>query len=1238
MFSRRVFRFALLAALFALTLTAQTGSGRVQGTVKDSSGASIPGATVTLNHTATARQYTTTTNSVGLFLFPPVQPGNYEITVQSQGMETWKGTFLLEVGQTAEISPTLKVGAVTTQVTVAGEVAPLVPTSDPTISRTLEQARMNDLPSDGRSIANLVMLETPTFFGGQDGNINPIDAGMRDAVELYQDGAVIKNRDVGDWSGRLMGEDSVQEIRVESTLSSAQFERPGSVILSTKSGTNSIHGSLFETLRDSSVGVARKRTDVWTKAPHYVRNEPGGSVGGPVWIPKLYNGKNKTFFFTSFEQQRIAQSSTNTSAVATDAMRQGNFSNFTDTLGRYTQLYDPLSTGPAPNYVRTPFAGNIIPQTRESPNAKYLYSIMPEPFYTNINPYTGSNYYGVGPNFQHDWMSTSRIDHRIGDRDQIFGRVSRNVDNYIYLNGLPTLTPYTNSANMVLNYYGDTSIAGEWNHSFSPTFLSQMQVSWSREYKFTGSPSSPDTGNLADYLGMPNIGGSPLTAYQTSGVSYGSYSVQQARQNTTNIYLFTENLTKMVGKHQLQFGGQVHWELLNVWIDQPTCTISYDSQPTALLDPSSVASKTYTATNFTGNATASFFMGYVGTFKQTTKRPAWDLQDKMFSGYFQDNWKATPRLTLNLGLRYENMPPESIDGNYTVGYDQTHDKMIIGRSLADMETNGYATPTVVSQLQAVGAQFETADQAGLPAGQVYGNPWLFAPRAGFAYRVGDNVKPLMLRGGLGLYDAQSALRTWDNLTGSGIPYGYPLQYSVNNTALVGAVPGVDGYANLELRQAPTYIAGVNTRNVLSNPAFVSITPGCCALQFDDPNQHPTRDTEWNFSIGREILAGTVVTASVVGTHAWNIPQNVNINGAPGDYVWYTNTGGQPLVTGTYSGTFRNALDTTTYGSITEYMTRAYSNANLWTLEAERRYAHGYGFQLAYVMSNAFTESTLVGNGGGTGVGPVSTYLTGTVPTDFDARNRFLNYVRDTAIPKHQVRWNWVMDLPFGRGHLLASHAGKILNGVIGGWQIAGTGNYQSRWWSPSTSNYGYVGPVQVYGKQYFVHDCTNQAKCVPEYLYSNGYISPPLINRTDASGNCNGICGIPSSYTPESLPLITYGQTALPAHAPSNTVLSTYWETNNVWIPLTNGTVVRTGYGVTTPIMNHVNFVGPWSFTLNASAFKVFNITEAAKLRFNADFFNVLNNPGLGLSQTYLNAASNSNGARFLQLTLRLTW
>jgi Carboxypeptidase regulatory-like domain len=1233
----RVNRFALLIALSAFLLPAQTGSGTVQGVVRDATSAVIGGANVSIVNTATGIKTSTTSNDVGFFTFPPTVTGSYQIKAEAPGMQAWEGTFLLQVGQTAEISPVLGVGSVSTAVTVEGEVAPLVTTTDATISENLERARIEQLPSDGRSIANLVMMATPGFNGGQDGNINPINMGLRDGVELYQDGAIVKNRDTGDWAGRMPGVDSVQELRVETSGSSAQFDRPGSVILSTKSGTNEVHGSVFETARNSAIGVARQRQATFTKAPFYNRHEYGGSLGGPVKIPKIYDGKNRTFFFTTYEGLRLESQSTFNTTMQTDAMRQGDYSGLINALGQETIIYDPMSTGAAPNYVRTPFPGNIIPTNRESPDAKYLLSILPQPTLPNVNPMLASNWYGVVPSTTTDFMLTERVDQRISDRDQLFGRVSVGHDrtSSVSAGGSTQVPPLSGPLNYVSGQYHDVSGVASWTHMISPAFVSAARVSYSQEYKFTGSPYDSSIGNVSQYLGVPDLGNDPNNSYSTTGMGFGaSFSTQQVRYNTTRILFGNEDLTRMVGRHQLVFGGQVHLEFNDALTDHNGTGITYDNLATALFNPASGSS--YSAQPLTGFSGADFFMGYASTFKDTVKRPQWNLRDKEFAGYFQDNWRATSRLTLNFGLRYQDMPAQSIAGNYNVGFDLNSGAMVLGRSLSDMYAANMTTPTIVNGLQAIGAKFETAQQAGLPPDLIYGNPWVFAPRVGFAYRTSDSVKPLVLRGGWGIYDSQAALRTWDNLTGSGIPYGYPVQYSVNNQALVG-VSGIDGLPNYELRSAPQFVVGSNTTNVLSNPAFVSITPGCCALQFFDPHEPPTRDMQWNFSLSKETLPGIVAKAGYLATHGWNLPQNVNFNAAPSNYVWYETTG-QPLVTGTYASTGENPYNTTTYGSMTEYMKQGVSNAEGFSLEVERRYSHGVAWQFMYVMTNAFTESTLVGNGGGTSVAPAADFLPGAVPTDFNARNRFLNYQRDTAIPHNQLKWNWVVDLPIGRDHLLASHIGKRLNNIIGGWQLAGFGTYQSRYFQLPTTNYGPTTQVQTYGKKYKIEDCSS-GTCLPGYLYWNGYISPPLINRTNAAGQCTGICGIPANYSPSNLPLIPYGATTAP-NAPAGTNMTGYWETQTVWLPLKNGSVVQSTMNTGLPYWMNQYVAAPWDFNLSASLFKVFSLTERLRLRFNADFFQVLNNPGIPTpgSNGIMYTNTSANSPRDLQLTLRLTW
>jgi hypothetical protein len=1235
MLSQRVLLIGAAIIMSGRVLSAQTGMGTVQGVVRDASSGVIVDAKVTIVHTATMGNYLTTTNEVGFFHFPPTQFGSYKITVSATGMQTWEGEFLLPVGQTVDIRPVLNVGATAAQVTIAGDAAPLVATSDAVISTNLERARIEQLPLNGRSIATLVLMSTPGLSSGQDGGVNPIVNGLRDSVEMYQDGAVIKSRDTGDFSGRLPGLDSVQETRVETSLSSAKYNRPASITLSTRSGTNKVHGNLFETARNSAIGVARRRQDYYTKAPHYVRNEFGGSVGGPVFLPKLYNGKNRTFFFTSLEFLRSVSAATMSTNLVTMAMRQGDFSGLIDSLGRTQVIYDPWTTGPAPTWQRMPFPNNQIPVNRESPIAKYLFGVTPAPT-NNANPLLQSNYFGLALTVTHDYMSTSRIDHRLGDRDQLFGRVTVAKHVQTYPRAVPTTD---NTTSMVYDFYFDQNAAGSWIHTFSPTFVSETLVTFSREHKFVGAVDVPGIPNLAQFLGMPNpLNNNP--PFAATGGNFGmEYAPQPARLSFTDIFVIDENLTRTHGRHEIQFGGRFHQEYLHAITDQSTDNVSFNTNATGLFDPSSGSA--YSAVPQTGYGTASMFLGAASSYSQGATQPGFYLRDPEYSAYVQDNWKVTSKLTLNLGLRYQNLPGMTTVGNLATTFDKKTDSIVLGRPLQDMYDHKILSPVAIASYQAIGMKFETPAQAGIPASLVNRTNWNFQPRIGFAYRIGQTQRPLVLRGGYGIYNSQIAMRLWSSLSfeGGSAPYSYGISNSLDNQALAGVIPGLDGLPNYSLRSVPLYVAGNNIQHILDDPKLVLITPGSRQITYKDPDQSPSMAQEWNLSLGREILPNIVATASYVGTHANHLPQRDNINATPNDFVWYTTTGlAKP--TGTFASTAIRPYDKTTYGNITATMKTGYSNANSLQLQMQRRFSHGYGFQFYYVLTNAFTNSTLVANGGGPTIVPTSSYLPGAVPQDFDQLNRSLYYTRDAMVPRSQLRWNWVVELPFGRGKPLGRNAGRLLNALIGAWQIAGAGSYNSTYWSLPTNNWGPIGKVEKYGTKYPIQDCTS-GTCIPGYLYWNGYISPPLINRTNAAGNCTGVCGVPSNYTPATVPLIPYGTTTVPANAPANTNMSTFWDTNTVWVKLKDGSVVRPSYDTNLhPWMNQNAQAGPWRFSLDASAFKSIRVTEAVGLKLNADFFSVLNNPGLILpgGNGILSTQNSANSARTLQLTLRLTW
>jgi hypothetical protein len=312
----------------------------------------------------------------------------------------------------------------------------------------------------------------------------------------------------------------------------------------------------------------------------------------------------------------------------------------------------------------------------------------------------------------------------------------------------------------------------------------------------------------------------------------------------------------------------------------------------------------------------------------------------------------------------------------------------------------------------------------------------------------------------------------------------------------------------------------------------------------------------------------------------------------------------------------------------------WSNFHGISLEAEHRYSKGYAFQLNYTMGNALQAGGQQWNSAAY-VRELNQFLPGAVPSDFDERNRFLNYRRDTDVPKHRVRWNWLMDLPFGKGKALGHNAGRVLDKFIGGWQLAGLGSLRSTYFALPTGIYPTGNPIEIYGYKYPVQDCRS-GECLPGYLWWNGYIPANRINSHDASGKPNGIMGVPSNYKPAAQPLIPW-----PAVPNSNDPMYPYYGTNTVWVPMKSGSLQRVAYSDGLPPWRNQFAPGVRQWGLDASLFKSIPISERVTIRFNADFFNVLNHPGNPnniASTGFLNTVESGWPARELQLTLRLTW
>lgn len=1224
-----------VVSLLAARLFSQTGSGSIQGTVKDPTGAVIPAAEIVLEQTTTSRKYTSESNASGAFAFPSLPPGDYRIAVRSAGLETFRGNVFLQTGQVAVIDAVMKISSTATEVTVSAEgidVTPILNTTQPTLANVVERQRIEQLPLNGRFFQNLIALTTPGIEGGS-GNARVY--GLRTgSMEYTQDGATLNQRNIGQIAARPPGIDTINEFRVETSVSSSRYNRPASTIVSTKSGGNLFHGSLFSTARNNGLGVARRRQDFYDKPPKLIRNEYGASVGGPVWLPKIYNGRNRTFFFTAWEEFHLRSASTISAQMPTMAMREGDYSLLADSAGRPITLYDPWSTGASPRYVRTPFPGNRMPIQRRSPLAAHLYSVTPAPSHPNINPVVSNNWFGPSVNDQDHVTYTTRIDHRVGDKDQIFSRYSygnRILEQKRSFNNTAPITTDRLANFEFLPVYNHSGVFS-WTRIWSPTlFMETVATGSSEDNNYNTNAPGLDE-DVAARLKLPNpFQGKGLPDATSLGFGNFIYQGPRPRKDVTRLISGEQNFTWLKGKHQFEFGWRYRQELLDVLPDQEQNqgSHSFDSQATALFDPASGSGQALSIPR-TGHNSANLFLGVAGQYSATFNRGWYHLRGKEVSGYLQDNWKVSNDLTLNLGVRYEYFSPVRETNNILMGFDVERRAMASPIPVSKMIELGYTSAAIVREYERLGVKFISTKEAGLPDQLINPNFTDFSPRVGFAWKRTTFGHQWVLRGGYGMYRFPAPLRTFNARMRANPPMTANSRLSINNAAQTP-----DGLPNYGLRSAPTVIAGLNSQDVLPANAIAPFARGGFGAAAFNPDQPTTRAEEWNLTLETTAWKDTLLRFGYVGTAGRNVDLWTRLNDAPNNYVWFVSTG-RPIPTGEFAGTARRPLDKTTFGQIETYSRGGYSNFNGMQFELSRRYKAGYSYQFFYVLSNAMGTGNIdTGNSAANAVFNTEIYLPGAVPADFDARNRFLNYRRDTDIPQHRLRWNFLMDLPFGKGKKWLSSSKGFVNALAGGWQVAGFGSWRSRYWELPVANWGSLGSVEVYGTKYPIEDCRS-GQCIPGYLYWNGYISANRINSHDANGKPNGVMGVPADYKPSNTPVWP-----IPANggSPSDPNFVLY-DTNNVNVRLNDNSVQRVGKDEVIHPWRQQFFPAPWVFDMSASLFKTIPITERVTFRLNADFFQVFNNPGLqGPGANGILSLQNSqNDARQLQLTLRLSF
>lgn len=1282
---------ALSLALCASASYAQSGAGSIQGTVTDSTGAILPGALIHVANSATGVASNTKANGAGSYQVPGLFAGTYIMTVTAPGMETYQKTIQLLVGQNAAINFSLTAGSVTQKVVVTSNAVQLVTTNSGTISSTLERTRIEQLPMNGRVITTLIGETTP----GLTGHYGPgtISNGLLEdsSVEYDVDGVPLLNLNFAGPNETTQSQypdpDSIQEVHVVTTDAGAMYATPSTAVISTKSGTNSLHGTLFETMRNNAVGIARNRSNPFNfVAPPLVRNEFGASAGGPIVIPHIYDGRNKSFWFFAYERYSQISTSYEDVRVPSLAMRKGDFSGLINGSGVLQQLYDPDTTAPnaqcpVPNtnpptytnnqYCRQPFQNNQIPIGRLNPTTKMLYDITPLPT-NSANPSLASNFSAKDPSVVIVPTITFRLDHSFNDKNNAFVRYTSNDQTNIALRNYPSNSPATIAADGIpagasgYQSLNDAQFAAAFGftHIFSPTFYSETNIAQQWFYQYVGgggADANPDTNYESQYFKLPNnfgetgfpvICGSCFMPF--GGTQYQYYEDQI-------VFNYDENLTKTVGKHQFQFGGRYRRERLSYLPSRQNDTVAFNGNATGEEDPTT--GKAYGGYGNAGHTEGSFFLGDANDYGVTLEPPQGHGHDMEFDGYFQDNYHVSENLTLNLGLRYTYLPGAWTKGGLATSFDFKNDKFVMTNPTSYYVAHGYTTQAIITNLQKDGVVFETSAQAGYPSTNL-NNKNEFEPRLGFAWQPFGSKHGTVLRGGYGKFIFPTGLRYSWQVMFAGFPYvqGYSQNYDAANQS-------PDGLPNYTLRNPQTIFMGQNDQNVVNSSTTDAILPGF-SISALDPNYPPDVAQEMNLTIEQPLKGNSALRVSWVWTHGSDLDQTYTPNSALSAYTWEMSTGtavptggASTIGTGQYAATALHPYNNVTYGDMNLYTKNGYSNDNALQVNYQRLFHHGVAYQIWYVWQKALTgdggvytpqnylsvrgtapNTTMSLFPGGSAITPGLTTPPSRpagVPSweNWRGLNDFQTYRVNAGNPQQEVAFNGVVDLPFGTGKRFLGNVNRFWNELIGGFQLDGDGSVVSQAFQP-TGNWGPTNPIKVYKHGVPITDCRS-GQCFKGFEWFNGYLAPTVLPAP--LGTCTAKCvvGLPANYVPFVTPINNTPGT--PNYGNNNVqVSSPALLASNKGNPVTVAYSPGQGNAFVKTVIQ-----GPKNYNVDLSLVKVFPIKNQVRLSVKLDAFNAFNvqgfnNPdatsGIELVQPGGVGASSHNTPRQLQLTARLTF
>jgi hypothetical protein len=710
---------------------------------------------VTANAIDTGLTRSAKTGTDGYYTFPALQLGRYTLTAEAPGFQTFSETsIVLHVQEQVRIDIAMRVGRVSEKVVVSG-ATPLVDTVNATTSAVIGNQQVVELPLNGRNFNALAILSPgvnpgvpgATLQNFLAGNIAVWAYGQKDTSNEWNIDGATMNVGFYNWNSFNPSVDAIQEFKLQTGMYSAQFgfESGANVNIALKSGTNRVHGTLFDFLRNNDITA---RNFFTATVPKLVQNQFGGTVGGPIYLPKIYNGKDKTFFFFDYERLQSLAQSLVTAVLPSAAQRNGDLSK-TYTGAAFTGTIVDPTTG-------LPFQGNLIPPGRIPSQVPKLLSFYPLP---NV-PGQTVDYSVLASLSTTTTEYAAKVDHRLSDADTMFVHY---VQDYRYRPGagLPSFYNYTT--------LGAHNVAVSETHIFSPRTLNQLEVAVNRSYITQITPRFGTNFNLSQTLGIP------ITTQTPKSAAFPSISVQgfTGWGDPTNYPLVqpdtviqaTDNLTLVRGHHTLNTGLDIRRQRSDRFQGL------YTGGQFTFVNNNVVG---------TGNAFADFLLGLPEATTIGVAPAQIRMRNNRLALYLQDDWSVSPKLTLNLGLRYE-------------------------------------LNTVVSDTRGTVANFDFAKGVPIPLAPGQGfypsHPHDFAPRVTFAYRPLASNK-LVIRGGYGIYDNSSILlaligpsnnppyaTSAANFSGVGAP---ALTFSTPFPSTAASIPANPSYSGLTSDFGPGY--------------------------------------------------------------------------------------------------------------------------------------------------------------------------------------------------------------------------------------------------------------------------------------------------------------------------------------------------------------------------------------------------------------------------------------------------